>query len=110
MPHLIVESAPGLIENKAVLLGSLVARFSEFDTITASDVKARFYEVQDFVIGAGGKASFLHLSLHLMEGRDLDLKKSMSDALFAILKSYVGDQDVNVTLELREMDWATYRK
>lgn len=110
MPHLIVESSPGLIENKAALLSSLVARFSEFDTITPSDVKARFYEAQDFAIGTGGKASFLHLSLHLMEGRDLDLKKSMSDALFAILKSHVGAQDVNVTLELREMDRATYRK
>ncbi len=110
MPHLIVESSPGLIENKSAFLGALVERFSAFDTITPSDVKARFYEAQDFVIGAGGKSSFLHLSLSLMEGRELELKKNMSDALFAILKSYVGEQDVNVTLELREMDRATYRK
>lgn len=110
MPHLIVESSPGLIDNKIVFLGALVERFSAFDTITPSDVKARFHEAQDFVIGAGGKSSFLHLSMNIMEGRELDLKKDMADALFAILKSHVADQDVNVTLELREMDRATYRK
>lgn len=110
MPHLVVEASPGVIENKVAFLDTLVSKFSSFETITASDVKSRFYEVSDFVIGLGGKDGFLHLEIDIMEGRELAIRTLMVEDMFALLRSQVKSESINVTLELREMTRAHYRK
>lgn len=65
-------------------------------------------------MGEGAPPGFCHCTVSILEGRPLELRKSMSSGMYAELKSHLEmsleNQEVSVTLELREMDKETYMK
>ena len=116
MPHLIFDSSPGLLSNsvKQDLLDQCVVHFSQFETIEAKNVKARFFESSCFSMGEGAGDSYLHLTISVIEGRSpevLDhLGRGMHQFLITLLASAKNAQQTNITLELRQMAQASYYK
>jgi 5-carboxymethyl-2-hydroxymuconate isomerase len=64
-------------------------------------------------VGDGNKSNaFVHLTLSLMKGRDLSLRKALGEALFACLKEFFAQSfkelNCSFSFEIREMERETY--
>lgn len=114
MPHLVVEASAGAVGDPNGLLEHLVDELSACETVSASAVKARFYEAQRWQMGKGAPQAFAHLEARILSGRSPELRAQIADRLVRrfcdCLGVELGSPDIAVTFELREMDAATYRK
>lgn len=116
MPHLHLETTPGLVENdrREAILQRLVARIGTMPTVAAAAVKGYATILDPVVIGAGGRAGFAHLNVAILEGRGPDLVSTIADGLYEELKSCFRESLtgglVALTLELREMPKSKYRR
>jgi len=65
-------------------------------------------------MGTGAPPGFAHCTVAVLEGRDQGLRKRIADAMYEVLKKSfemsLDNQEVALTLEVREMDKETYRK
>jgi len=116
MPHIHLETTADLPENADVpeILTALVECLSRFETIDSKAVKAYHLLRSNWHMGTGAPPGFAHCTVAILEGRDLDLRKRIADAMYAVLKKSfemsLDNQEVALTLEVREMDKETYRK
>ncbi len=116
MPHLHLETTPGLVEEGETdaILGRLVARLGTYPTIAVRGVKAYRTVYPEYAIGDGGPDGFVHLTVAILDGRAPSLVADMADGMYAELKAcFRGSLDASrakATMELREMASATYRK
>lgn len=116
MPHLQLELSKGVREfddRKSILRG-LVEEFCAFESIDPRAVKGYVRVAEDWVMGSGAPENFVHLTVCVLAGRDPALLSRISDALFARMKTAfqtsMADGAVGLTLEVREMNPAGYRK
>ena len=116
MPHIILETTADLPENSEVpdILQALAEKLCSFESIDSKAVKAYHTLRSVWHMGVGAPAGFSHCTVCLLKGRPLELRKRISDALYAVMKEAfvqsVEAREVSLTLELREMDPDTYRK
>lgn len=116
MPHIILETTADLPENANVpdILDALVAKLSSFETIDSKSVKGYHTLRSVWCLGEGGPPGFAHCTVAIMTGRPEELRKSIADGMYGVLKEHFSQSlelgEVSLTLELREMDAATYRK
>lgn len=116
MPHLHLETTADLPENDAIpdILEALTATLSEFESIQSASVKAYHTLRVNWAMGAGAPAGFAHLTVAILAGRPEELRREMADALYRQLQEFfaasLAEGEVAITLEVREMDPATYRK
>lgn len=116
MPHIHLETTADLPENAHIpdILEALVAKLSGYETIQSASVKAYHLLRSNWHMGEGAPAGFCHCTVAIMTGRPLELRKSISAGMYAELKSHfemsLENQEVSITLELREMDADTYMK
>lgn len=116
MPHLHLETTADLPENGAIpdILEALVAKLSEFESITSSAVKAYHTLRVNWAMGEGAAPGFAHLTIAILSGRPIELRKFIADGLWAELQAQFADSvaagDAQLTLEVREMEPETYRK
>ncbi len=116
MPHLVLETTADLPENGAIpdILEALVARLSTFETVASSSVKAYHTLRANWTMGAGAPPGFAHLTVAIMSGRPLELRQSIADGMYDELRGHfamsLAAEEVQLTLEVREMDRDTYRK
>ncbi len=112
MPHLILEYSSDL-ENKIEfppLLKGLSHRLIELGPFNLKDVKARAISYEKFLVGAEANQSFLHLTLLILEGRDSDTRKRVSQGMLDYLTKSCRKTCCSFTVELREMNRETYSK
>ncbi len=109
MPHIIVEYSKdleGVIEIPA-LISELHNKLAE-QGIDISRIKSRAIACNHVVVGdKGASGSMMHLTLLILEGRDLATKKTFGDPLYKIMNDYAPD-NCAATLEIREMNPQTY--
>lgn len=116
MPHIHLETTADLPENAHIpdILEALVAKLCGYETIQASSVKAYHTLRSNWHMGEGAPAGFAHCTVALVTGRPLELRQTISEGMYAELKSHfemsLENQEVGITLELREMEKETYRK
>ncbi len=114
MPHIHLETTSDLIENVQIpqILEALVARLCSFETINPAAVKAYHSLRSVWFMGEGAPAGFAHCSVGILAGRPEELRRQIADGMYAELKAQFVDSGVGagLTLEVREMDAATYRK
>ena len=112
MPHCIVEHSQDLSSaiRDTHLLKSL------FDTIAASDlfgpehIKCRSLAYDSVVLGNPQHQSFLHCRLHILEGRAEAARLALAQDINTVLKNMADAETVSVTVDIVEMDKATYIK
>lgn len=96
------------------ILRDLVAEFSLYETVDPTSVKAYFREHTIWVMGADARPGFVHLEVALLDGRPIQLKQAIAEGLRKVLtrcfERSLADQRIGITIEVRDMDRATYVK
>jgi len=116
MPHLQLEMSRGVREydQRNKILGDLVRTFCEFETIEPKAVKGYLRIAEAWTMGLGAPPNFVHLTVCVLDGRDPALLSQISDGLYSQMKTAfresMADGAVGLTLEVREMNPAYYRK
>ena len=112
MPHLILEYSANLRETypTSKTLAALHHTMIKSGLFTAADIKSRAYEAADYLVGeTGTEASFAHVRVYLLEGRSLEQRKALSEALFSHLARHLPQAEQH-TVDIRELNKETYRK
>ncbi len=83
--------------------------------IPINNCKSRAIKHEDYFIGDGDKKhAFAHLEIDLLEGRDSETKKKLSESVLEILKSFYlkdGNTDnLQLTVEIKEIQRDFYYK
>ena len=117
MPHLIVEYSANIEE--ALKLPELLTRLR--DCAVASGVFAlggirlRGARRDHYLIADGDPANaFLHLTARIGQGRTLEVRQSIAQALFDVLCSHLAElyaeRGLGISVEIQEIDAATSLK
>lgn len=112
MPHIIVEYTKNL-ENQ-IRVGEMLIDMHEALSsfgIEKSRIKTRGIVVDHAVVGdIGAEGAMAHATLLLLEGRDVEVKKSYGDKLHHVMHEHIAkiEDHCAVTLEIRDMDKDTY--
>lgn len=112
MPHIIAEYSSNLeseIDVSAMLSDMHAALGEHLGGVER--IKTRGIKLDHAVVGdQGADGRMIHITLLLLEGRDTETKKAYSEPLYEIAKKYTNSFSTpcKVTLEVRDMDKATY--
>ncbi len=117
MPHLIVEYSANIEE--ALKLPELLTRLR--DCAVASGVfplggiRLRGARRDHYLIADGDPANaFLHLTARIGQGRTLEVRQSIAQALFDVLCSHLAElyaeRGLGISVEIQEIDAATSLK
>lgn len=112
MPHAVIEYSANLdafvTSRQAVLAAHNVMLDSGLFSPEA--VKTRAHNVNQFLVGDdNADASFIHVWIALMEGRPVEKKQALTQAMFSALRALVPEA-TSVSVDIRDMDSKTYRK
>lgn len=117
MPHLVVEHSDNLPAplDHAALLEALHRALEGFHLFKPEDIKSRVVAHERFRVGAGDPGHvFVHLTLSIMGGRDLETRKRLAAELVAVTIKGLGPtwsaRRCDVTAEVREMERESYAK
>jgi len=112
MPHIELRVSPNLIgkADSQGLLGKLVARLAEFDTVSPAAIKGYHVNILNHTMGEGAPDGFIHVTASILSGRPVELRREMGQALHAIVKEEADKHAAGASVEVREMDKETYFK
>ena len=116
MPHLKLEYTENIDLSITFddLFSELHHALAESGDIDINNCKSRAVRMQDFLLSKNSKGPFVHLEVAILSGRAPDVIKRIGDHLKSILvKHYVsatGRDDLQVTIEIREMNRNNYFK
>lgn len=114
MPHIHLETTADLPENADVpdILQALVAVVSAQESVKPSSVTATHSLRSNWAVGEGAPEGMARCTLSVLSGRSPEVRKAIATAAFEGMKaSFAGSleaKEVGLSLELREMDAATY--
>lgn len=110
MPHCMIEYSQSL-ESLLTTDALLKAVYHGVDTaelFKASHIRVRALAYQHYLLG-GECHDFIHVTVRLHQGRNPDQKKQLSESVLAGLQT-LGLRSVSITVELVEMDTASYAR
>jgi len=116
VPTIHLQTSADLAENTNIpdILERLVETLSSIETVNPKAVKAYHTIRSVWTMGKGAEPGFAACELAILGGRPEELKIKMADAIFAALQTSFAQSaatgEVSLTLEVREMEPATYRK
>jgi 5-carboxymethyl-2-hydroxymuconate isomerase len=117
MPHLVLEYSNDLVEpiDHPALLAALHAALDRLGIFKPEDIKSRVVAHERYRIGAGEPGQlFFHLTVSIMKGRDLAIRKQIGAELLEVLRRGVGQnweaRRSDLTVEVREMERESYAK
>lgn len=116
MPHIILETTADLFENANIpdILEALVEKLSSFETINSKSIKAYHSLRSNWCMGSGAPAGFAHCTVGMISGRPTELRQAIARGMFDELRSHftmsIQNDEVSLTLEVREFDADTYQK
>lgn len=116
MPHVILEYSDNLTQfnpNQA-LLAINQALVESSDSIQEEAIKSRAYPATHYVMGTQPEnRAFIHVSLYLLQGRDISTKQRISQNVIEILQNSLTEHpylEVQLTLNIMDMDTEVYAK
>ena len=110
MPHCIIEYSQEL-KNKVIpkqLMGSVFAGAFNSKLFEADDIKTRIIPFQHYLSG-GHKQNFVHVTLKILSGRNLEQRKALSNSVLAELNKIISTS-VSLTVEVIEIEKESYSK
>ncbi|MCC7436113.1 MAG: hypothetical protein IT363_15665 [Methanoregulaceae archaeon] len=116
MPHLKLDATSNVLElgEMPEILRELVAELCRHETIDPASVKAYFHEQRVWTMGEGARPGFVHLEVAVLDGRPLELKQAIAQGMRGVLERCfarsIAEGLVGFTIEVRDMDRATYVK
>ena len=112
MPHIIVEYSSNL-ESEVEIQPMIIAMHNALgnEGVDVARIKSRAISLDHYVVGDKGvDAGMIHITLLLLEGRDEVTKKQYSTPIHQVALDAVAGREgyCAITLEVRDMDAATY--
>ncbi|MFQ5754949.1 MAG: 5-carboxymethyl-2-hydroxymuconate Delta-isomerase [Acidiferrobacterales bacterium] len=117
MPHLTLEYTSNIRQhvNLAELFSALHRVLAQVGGVRIENCKSRAVKHHDFCIGSGSSyKAFVHLGMTMLEGRPLALKQKVGESILRVLKDTYApsmvEQDLQITVEIKDIQKATYFK
>ncbi len=117
MPHCLLEYSINLVEEKEFsnLFEQLHQLLTSDNLFNIEDIKSRAIGYDNFFVGGGAKQkSFIALTLSILEGRDIEIKKKLSRDCLDFLKSEfsesINKQNCNITVRISEIEKDSYSR
>ena len=117
MPHITLEYSTNLpaLPELATAFGALHAALAPLGPFAIDDFKSRAHPTAAYTVGDGtATRAYAHLTVGVLDRRDADVQRRVADAALAWLEATfagcVAGLDVDLTVEVREMRAALYRK
>jgi len=116
MPHIHLETTADLEENANVpdILEALTVKLGGLETMNSKAIKAYHTLRSVWYMGEGAPEGFAHCEIAILAGRPVELKQQIATAMMEVMREQFAESlsagVVGLTLELREMDPATYQK
>ncbi len=92
------------------VLKNLVTIISRAETVDPKAVKAYVHVRELWEVGEGAPCGFASLQLAVLEGRSVELRSKIADELHAELSEALAGTGLAASVEVREMNKATYKK
>ena len=108
MPHIIIEHSEDLPVLPQVLVEKIHKCTFESGLFELETIKTRAVAYQQYPLGVG-KEGFIHVQAHIMAGRTVEQKQTLSEHLLACLKTYCRESD-SLSVNIYDMDHEIYRK
>lgn len=110
MPHIVVEYSKNLADklHESQLLQQLHRVTVESELFSPEAVKSRGIAFSDYVL-PHGHDRFVHVTVSILEGRTVEQRAGLSDALFTLARGLLP-VEVMLSVNIHEMDAETYRK
>lgn len=116
MPHLQLEVSANVAEldDLQAIIRRLVDVMSTFETVQPAALKGYVRVATTYATGEGAPPGFAHLTARVLAGRAPELRSMFADQLFDQMNECfarsLAEGRIGVTVEICEMDPATYRK
>ena len=117
MPHFTLEYSENILEqvDSRDVFKSLHALLIESGPFHLSDIKSRAIMHREFYVADGNPSnSFVHLTLSIFKGRDINLRQAVSKALLEFLQNKFSrsyqELKCSITVDIKEIDSDTYSK
>ena len=108
MPHFVIDCSPNVLatRNADEIIRELhnVAEASKLFRV--ADIKVRIREYQHYLVG-GERADFIHVFANIMEGRTVEQKAALSNAIVTKLVEIFPDVPT-VSINIRDFEKASY--
>lgn len=110
MPHIVVEYAKDRAEQlkKSDLLAALRETVVASGLFAPEAVKARTMGFDDYLLPEG-QASFVHVTVSILSGRNPEQRKTLAASVFDTLRSTLPEGGA-LSVDIREMDRESYHK
>lgn len=116
MPRLELELSANLPESERLddILVALVDRFSQLPTVDPAEVRAYANLHLRFAVGHRGRPMFVHLTVNLLDGRDMATRQEISRVCAETLRNLFEESyntgELKISVSLNEMSRETYSK
>ena len=108
MPHIIIEHSEDLPVLPQVLVEKIHKCTFESGLFDLETIKTRAVAYQQYQLGVG-KEGFIHVQAHIMAGRTVEQKQTLSEHLLAWLKTYCRESD-SLSVNIYDIQHEIYRK
>lgn len=119
MPHIIIEHSIDFSTKEILELANQIQK-SCFEikegNFDYDQFKIRSLSYNNFGVGNdGSNANFIHISIKILAGRSLEIKKKLSENSFKLLQNFQQNSGLNhkrcdISMDIIEMDRELYQK
>lgn len=111
MPHCTIEMSTLLSEqiDTQALLEDLHMTLVKSEEFGPADIKVRLLTSDLYLVG-GECGEFAHITLKLLSGRSKEIKQGLAKELFLSANEWIGEGNISLTVDVREMDREIYQK
>ena len=111
MPHCIIEHSEEILSsvNPRQLIDSVLSGAKKSTLFQLDHIKLRTQSYEYYQKGDVQQAGFIHVTVRILQGRTVDQRQDLSEKVLFELES-LALQDVTITVEIVEMETASYSK
>jgi len=119
MPHIIIEHSIDFSSKEIIELANQIQKTCfeiQGGNFDYDQFKIRHISFNNYGVGANGiNANFIHISIKILQGRTLEIKKQLSENCFKLLQNFQQNSGLNhkrcdLSLDIIEMDRELYQK
>ncbi len=119
MPHITLEYSPNFLPKYIMNIGAEIQNIMRNINLANFDVdqcKIRSIPYQNFIVGLDeNRANFIHISIKILAGRSLEIRKELSKKVFDyVVESYEKNSNnqsrTDISVDIIEMDRDCYNK
>lgn len=115
MPHTIIEHSFPIPQIDSLLLKvnqTIAKNEGNFDI---TQCKARNIFCQNFVIGDGLEQDFMHITIRIMQGRSVEIRKNLAENILKIVSGFLQENNLSknpiaLSIDIAELEREIYQK